>query len=259
MTSRNHIARWLGCSAAVVLIALVVFATTATAGGGSTIATAPKVTFGAQTFGNTASVTATQCDSYEWWLVPLIAGDELVVNFENSSPSVGVEDAQLYAPSVNDFNLDNNDPTVDEGMNANSHAQLLFSAPSTGTYPLAFHASATANGCDGDAGAYDFTAYVHHKARLVMSLPDTISTHGSVTIQAHYPDGTVIVSGLGATLYGFWNKAWNKLGAAAVSNGRITIRYTIPAFLKGTKLKVEAKAGGTDFLAGRVSGSTHVG
>ena len=235
-------------AAALVALTLCVLvaATAALSAGGHTIGTAPVVSFGAQTFGNTtAGATEGCCSMYEYWRVNLIAGDHVKVKFENGAPSKGVNTAYLYEAGTDDFNIE--DASYEsEDINSNGHAQLDFDAPTSGVYPLIFYSY------NEVAGAYDFTTTVVHQARLRLET-SRVARAGRLAIEARYPDGSKVTSGLGATLYGFWAKGWHKLGKAAVANGVIRIRYRLPAVLRGQKLKLRASAGGPSFKGVRIS------
>jgi hypothetical protein len=221
----------------------------AAAGGGTTIKSAPTIVFGAQTFGNTASAPAAQYGPWiaEWWMVPLIAGDQLTLKFENSSATSGTFRADMWDKSIDDFNVSNAHQTIESDMPQNGHAELVWNAPSTGLYPLEFAACDSANPCGGiHPGAYDFTATVQHSARLAVA-PGSIARTGWFLVHARYPDGTDIPRALGATLYGTWAGKWHRLGSAAVVNGVIRIHYSLPLVLKGKLLRLRIAAGGPSF------------
>jgi hypothetical protein len=229
-------------------------------GGAATIAGAPKISFGIQEFGNTDSVQPINCDKREWWVIPLIAGDHVVIDWENSSSAAGASWFELYAPGTTDFNINNNPKqylgpngtiSSNTSINPNNRAETVFDAPSSGNYPLAFYAD-NCRDQNQQPGAYDFKATLHHRARVVISITGS-SLKGSVSLQARYPDGSPIQSGLGATLYGYWNKGWTKLGQAVVAGGSMRIKYLLPPFLKGQTIRLEAKTGGPSFLGSTVT------
>ena len=244
---------------AVVLSSICVG--TAVSGGG-TIASAAQLPFGQQVFANTDEVPPSGnegCYKWDWYAAKLIAGDHLTILFENASSSAGTAGVQLFQKGTTDFNvnIENNgyydDSIASADIKSNNHGEFDFDAPSTASYPLAFW---TYNGpCDSSPpqpGAFDFTATTVHAERLSMNVT-ALGPHGSVAVSAHYPDGTAISSGLGATLYGFYYGSWNKLGQGAVSNGTIRISYTTPKTLRGATIKIEAKAGGPSFRAAVVT------
>lgn len=232
---------------AVVVIALV-SSSAALAGGGSTIKTAPTVRFGVDTIGNTSSVPALDAcggtSNTEWWLVPLITGDHLVVKYENSAPNIGVGGTELFPVRTDDFNLGQAQAVAGARMNDNNHDELDYDAKATGIYPLGFFQTH----CYADAtpGAYDFTATVQHTAWLIVA-HTPVARVGAVLVQARFPDGSPIRTGLGATLYGNWAHKWQKLGKAAVSNGAIRIHFSLPMSVKGHLIELRVAAGGPSF------------
>ena len=242
-----------GCRVTVGFLATLVLALgvvgTASAAGGASVGTAPLVTAGVHQFGNTTGYTGDSSGCfctlyYEYWKVHLIAGDVLAVKFENASNTMspGVTGLDLYPVGTDDFNITNTSTAVETIMNSNGHAELTYTAPSTGDYPLRYYSKDSFS----QPGAYDFWAYVKHGVRLDFHVA-ALAHSGTVAIEARYPDGAVIPSGLGVTAYGYWSGRWHKIGSAAVRNGQIALHYRIPKTVGG-KMKLSVNAGGSAFI-----------
>src|SRR5664279_3428690 len=128
-----------------LFLASLAFAGVALADGGTTIASAPTISFGVQYFGNTVngSRDAGWDNMHEYWTMALIAGDSLTVNFENAvSSEKGVDYVYLYGPGTNDYNVSSTQELESAGLNANYHGQLVFGgAPKSGAYVLDFRSA----------------------------------------------------------------------------------------------------------------------
>lgn len=240
---------------AVVAISAAVAVAQVSAAGGSSVAAAPLVAVGAHLYGNTASYNGDSSGCfctlyYEYWRLHLIAGDSVLVKFENASGAMnpGVTGVDLFPAGTDDFNISQTSSLAETVMNSNGHAELSDSAvPSTGDYPLRYYSKDSFS----SPGAYDFWVYVKHRVRLDVDAAH-LSRSGQITAAAHFPDGTAVPSGLGVTLSGSWTKgAWHKLGSGVVRNGTIVIRYRFPKGVSG-RVKLSFNAGGPTFLGARV-------
>src|SRR5947209_1386053 len=67
-----------------------------TSGGGSNIASAPTVTSGQQTFGNTTDGCLGNCSPADYWKLALIAGDRVTVDWEAQGGNPGSPYAEYF-------------------------------------------------------------------------------------------------------------------------------------------------------------------
>jgi hypothetical protein len=246
--------RWI--VACVFLLAALVAAAAAGAGGGNSIAAAPTVQYGLATAGDTRNGGVISGYTYEWWLLPLIAGDHVTVKFQNPAVSAGAAAADLYPPRTDDFNILQTNGLRREVIGSNGHAQLDFDAPSSGAYRLNFEGCPA---CKAPVpGPYDFTATVVHVARLEWPA-QVLKARGTLLLHARYPDRRPIESGLGVTLYGFWNRKWHKLGQAVVGGGGdFRIGYSIPLALRSGPIMLRVAAGGPGFRGVKLTRTVRV-
>ncbi len=252
----------LTCVIALAALTACLTATVASAAGSSSIASAPFVTSGAHLFGDTSryAAGADNCFctyQFEYWKSHLLAGDVVTVKFANASNSmsVGVTGLAIYPAGTDDFTVARTGSATEIAVTSNGHAQLRYTAPKTGDYPFGFYSKSTFS----DAGAYDFTTTVVHRARLDVATTAPLGVTGTLDVVANYPDGTPIASGLGATLSGYWTHRWHKLGKASVAAGQIHIPYKLPASRRGTVIKLAVNAGGASFMGVRIVKQARIG
>lgn len=218
----------------------------ARAEGGSSIASAPPVTYGQQEFGN-LSVAIFKGDYCEvvpyrsWWTLPVTAGDSLHIDWEAQDNST---DIHLFASGSTDFNFTSTQPVASAVLQNNLKDELAYQATQTGTMPLEFLAYGWCP--QTPPGPYSFTAYVTHAVRL--GLPRLSRLHGSVQVGVHTPAGTPITDPeLTITIQSLYHGHWHSLGTASPSNGLATLALFIPASLRGHHLTLRATAHGPDY------------
>jgi hypothetical protein len=175
-------------------VALCCGAAPAFATAGATIASAPAVSYGVQEFGNTATdSTSAQglCDGDSvdtWWLLPVLAGDKVTIDFEGA----GWAYEAVYAVGTTDFSISQNRAPVQfEHRPGNGFGQAVFSAAQDGSMPLDFATYDCDFGPSVDPGPYDFTASVQHKVVLGLGLTRTSRRRhrSNFALQVHRPDG----------------------------------------------------------------------
>jgi hypothetical protein len=181
-----------------VVVAVLVCAPAAFAGGGASIASAPSVAYGQQEFGNTAtdygSQTRTgQLNGDSWWQLQAIAGDRITVDWEGDASLMEVWPVGTTDYNVNSIQLDHQlSPFVNSSNGSNGKMETVFTAPRDGAYPLEFQTVYCCN--DTPPGPYDFTAYDQH--RLVLSLGQGRTNrrlHNTrFVVGVHSPDGAVV-------------------------------------------------------------------
>ena len=178
---------------ACVCIGFLLYAATAFATGGATIAAAPAVTFGQQEFGNTAtdssssqSICHAAAEMDSWWLVPAIAGDQLTIDFAGS----GVEYATVYPVGTTDYNVTDTSDVAQAEIGSNGAQQLVVKTDRDGTFPLDFSTTNCDFGGSATPGPYNFTAYVSHEIVLALTAVAHPRSHSTAFKAAvHNPDG----------------------------------------------------------------------
>jgi len=206
---------------------------------------------GQQQFGNTADGVFNACDGASFWKLPLIAGDQVTIDWESSPSSDGDPGATIlyiWPIGTSDFSINNADPLNEFSIGSNGKAESKFTAGSSGSYPLMFQAP----GCGSAAsGAFDFTVYVNHRIVLSTLTVSRINAHGGrVTIGVHTADGQPISSStLKLTLQGYWNKGWHPIGRQSARSGSVVFTLNLPAALEGSSIKVRVLAAGAGYLS----------
>ena len=173
------------------LAALLLTPGASLAAGGTSIATAPTISYGALEAGGGVED--------EFWRMPVSAGD--IVTFDIEEGTGGGIDFRLLSPSINDYtvhqhNEDGLDPT-------GGKSQETWRSPFTGIGTLW-----VVNWRDGSGNLENFTfiATLTHATSLAISAPSlarrgsTITVHARVSSPAGTPEGACLISGEEATL-----------------------------------------------------------
>jgi hypothetical protein len=227
---------------ALALLGSLVLAASALAGGGTSIKTAPTISYGTQTFGNTASGPDIEGYHFEFWKAPLIAGDTLTIKFETSTYE-NARSLAVYKAGVDDFSWPGENPVAWEQLASNLHGELQYTAPSSGVYPVDFASSEYRDG-----GAYDFTAYVQHVVRVQFT-PSAIARRGSLAVGLRYPDGsTVSDPALQLQVLGSWGKGWKVVGKArGATNGTGHVGYSLPSSTRHHSVRIRVVIAGANY------------
>jgi hypothetical protein len=186
----------------------------ALATGGDSIASAPTVAYGQQEFGNTLTDNNVKADCHGWsyWLLPVVAGDELTIDYEGQ----GAQSEALYPVGTNDFNVTDTETVQTSATGSNDHQQALYTVAQTGIMPLVFYVSQE-RGCGGPNGPYDFWVYDEHKMVLDLTASSNRRHHTTTfTVAVHTPDGVAIAeAALDATLEMRVGDSWVRLATHA--------------------------------------------
>jgi hypothetical protein len=190
-------ATWLTVALAFLLIGAV---SSASAAGGSSIASAPTVVYGQQEVGNTAADYGSQTRTGDlngdsWWRLQATAGDRITIDWEGNADELNV-----WPAGTTDYNIEaNSDDGVSSNFvsaynGANLKMETVLTVPRDGSYPLEFLTDYPFCGCGVDPGPYDFTAYVQHA--LVIASTATRSNRRqhrtSFWFSVANPDGAAI-------------------------------------------------------------------
>jgi hypothetical protein len=247
-----------------VVLAFVAVASARIAGsGGSDIASAPNLPYG-QTI-NSGVVFDPNSDTValEYWKLPLATADKLTIDWGSTN---GLDTRLcLFAPSVTDYTRDNTDCLVSDETSGKS--EMTFVAPTAGSYILN-----VLGYCCGDAPslAYVITAIDKHaltatlspasRSLIASSHRGSLPLKGSFTIHVESPAGVIPRAGVGATVSGYWNELWHKVGAASAGgNSLIKVPYKFPKSVGGP-IKLEINIGGGNYEGRSMSfGNVHLG
>jgi hypothetical protein len=172
----------------------------ATASGGTSIAGAPLVQSGVQESANTVTDATSQGSEgigrtsgcwtdLEYWRLPLVAGDDVLITGGAVSPGANLEIA-VFPPGTTNANIANAS-AVGDGLPLGRG--LHFTASSTGTYPVV----AGPTCYDGTDGPFDFVVTVTHTAASLdasASLPSVmhVAAAGEVAAIVRASDGASI-------------------------------------------------------------------
>jgi hypothetical protein len=238
--------------------ALVIGGTPAAlAAGGSSIESAPQITPGVQTFGDTNTGKLKGCAAADYWNLSLRAGDQAIVDWTSLTDSNGrdyANELSVYPSGTTDFSINNNDPAHEFSVGDNDRAESIFSANSTGSYPLIFWRGS--GSCSTPGGPYNFTVTVKHSAVLFLgSVKKLAGRSGTLSVGVHAPDGQPITDGgLRVALRGSWpgHKA-SELASGTPTNGAAKLSVKLPKSARGKKVSIRAVAQGADYLPARSS------
>ena len=235
------------------LMVLALAAAAARADGGATIASAPAVVYSQQQFGNSTNggpdALGFSCITDSWWSLPAIAGDHVTVDWEGGR---SVSRVALFAVGATDYNARisglNGNQLALVSPNGTGRGELTFTAPRSGSMPLAFQVS-TCVGEGGAPGPYDFVATVRHAVRLFVPV-GALRRGAAVTVQVRDPDGRPItIPALRVSLQVQRPGGhWRTVGQASPAAGLAKIPVALPRSYKGLKVSLRARAGGGGYL-----------
>jgi hypothetical protein len=246
---------------AATLLAVVLPATAALAGGGTSIVGATRAQANVTEFGNTVTDASLPGDLPEdavctkdeqFWSVALTAGDQVTAEVNATAPAadfdieflpIGTDDQDVENGSYPSALYSNGTPFESGALDQ----VVEFTVPVTGVYPFIVGPD-----CDGGVnGPYNFTISVTHAA-LVFA-PSTISTGttGSLPVVVRNPVGTPITSKeLTVLVYGSWKDtsytpdSLHLLARLHPVHGMVTAHFTLPARLAKTKVVLVVSADG---------------
>ncbi len=222
--------------------------------GGATIASAPAVTAGAATTGNTATDPTSQASQsdvtgcwidLEYWRVPLTVGDKVTVAGSAVSPAYNVE-LGVFPAGTSDASISS---TAAIKTVLLSHVPIKFTATATGSYPIVVGPNCY-NGVDGP---FDFTVSVVHNPSgntATVKLPKLghIAPSGAIKASVRTSDGTPITDPkLVLELLGTWGGSSHLLARASPSKGSASFAFHVPASLKGTAVQLQVTSPASDY------------
>ncbi len=226
-------------------------AASASAAGGTSIASAPLIQPGAQQAANTTTDPTSPGDDgigqlsgcwhdLEWWRVSLTAGDDVVIKGGATDSGENLLVA-VFPPGTTAANVARA-TAVKYGLPLSK--ALEFTAPSTGTYPVAAGPNCY-NGADGPfAFAVSVTHGVAPHAVVALVKTSTVRASGAIvaTVQANgspVTDATLVLK-----LYGTWKGAAHLLGSATPKSGAAHFTFHIPAGMSGTTIRLRVTGQG---------------
>jgi len=164
-----------------------------------------------------------------WWLLPVIAGDEVTIDWEVQSRPPVIE---ILPAGTNDFNSSSNSTVARGGLQPNNKGELTYQATVTATLPVGF---GYITGCDQKPGGpYNFTASVVH--RLVLGIPptSTLARKGTLSVAVHSPDGGPVNNpAVQLALQIKGRGSWQTIGVGTAANP--VIAYRVPARLRHSR------------------------
>lgn len=226
----------LALSILVLSLVMLLAPASASAEGGTSIATAPTVTYGQQEFGNTAEYQVPydeKCgDAASWrsfWNLPVSAGDLLTIDWEATRTT----ELELLPVGTTDYTLSTVEPALIELPSTNYKAQSQYLVPLTGTMPLVL---GTCEYLGHSPGPYNFTVTAQHG--LVVSLaspPSTIQTNSVISGTAKLTSGTAVPDGMAFTLSVVWPEG-TATYSASTSGGNLSFPLALPSSAAGKEV-----------------------
>jgi hypothetical protein len=222
--------------------------------GGTTIASAPAVSPGTASTGNTASEPTAQAsesdvtgcwDDLEYWRVPLTVGDKVTVAGNALSPAYNVE-LGVYPAGTTDASIHS---TAAIRTVLLSHVPIRFTATATGSYPIVVGPNCY-NGVDGP---FNFMVSVVHDpsgTTATVKLPKLshIAPTGVIKATVRTSDGTPITDPkLVLELHGTWGGSSHLLAKASATKGLAKFACHVPPSLKGSAVQLQVTAPTSDY------------
>jgi hypothetical protein len=238
-------------SGAAVVIALALAATgltpAAMADGGSSIASAPTVTYGKQELGNTATGQKAGSCWRSYWMLPVLAGDQVTVAWEG----VPETDLIIFPVGTTDYTYFQTDSILFQELSANGKNQAQFSASVSGEMPLVFQHCFS----EPEPGPYDFTAVDKHGLAAGLTPTTYIYPTSAISGTAHLVDGSAAPDGMVFNLVAKWHSNGQLLRwatSASSAAGGLAFQLALPQETTGKKVRLAiSRAEDGAFLAVR--------
>lgn len=183
----------------VAFVALLALASVSNASGGASIASAPTVSLGALESGGGPP-------SQQYWRLPLVAGDALTLDVEDTPQAHECPDSidlSLYEPSVTDYQIAQAQPVHTTGyLNSSGKQEFKWTSPFTGAGIF------QASGCNNGITSFTFIATVVHPTLLSVHAPALARRGSLITVSAlvrspaGVPQGSCLISGKPAPVTG---------------------------------------------------------
>lgn len=246
-SNRGSRASTAGGVAAAVLIwaAFALIPASASAEGGTSIASAPVVTYGQQQFGNTATGQHLEdvCFEDEWlsyWNVNVLAGDLLTINWESVADGTQVK---LMPVGTTDFTVFHTNEALEQSLSSNNKNQFTYQVPVSGLMPLYF---AVCGYSVNSAGPYAFTANVQHAVFASLTPLLHMRPTGKVSGSATLADGIPVPDGTIFNLVAKWHSHHKVLRAttsAATAGGALAFQLNLPPETAGKVVRLSIARG----------------
>jgi hypothetical protein len=211
------------------------------AAGGSSIATAPAVTYGQQEIGNTATgqYLEDSCGFLigghrSYWGLSVLAGDKVTINWEGT-PGTHLD---LMPVGTTDYTLFQTDPALYQDLSSNGKNQAQYTAPATGVMPLFFRVC-TYSG--EEPGPYAFIATVQHQLLTALTPIATIKRTSVITGATSLADGTPAPDGLLFHLVAKWHSGGQLVRAATSAttvSGALSFNLALPPAAAGKTVRL---------------------
>lgn len=228
-------------SAAFALVA-VSAATARPSGGSKDIANAQMIPLNATVEGYLGDDTPNYDNYYEaeFYKVVFQAGDH--VDIKSISAGDATPCGYVYAPGVDDFNINDRDPIQDHETTNTNHWEGNFIAPTNGTYVLAM-----TDYCNSSAYRWSYSFVVEAPHGLHIALPSgrlaAGTNHIHVTVRNALNE-TLNDPSLTIGLATQWpHTPAKQIQRAHVKNGVATFTFKIPKSKAGSTVKLIAGAG----------------
>jgi hypothetical protein len=243
LTQKETTLRRLLCVMLVATTVVLTVAASAQAEGGAGIATAPTVAFGQQEFGTLATPNA-QCVYASWWLLPVITGDTLQIDWEVHNEGIHLH---VWAPGTTEFNYETRE-SLKLVPNSNLKTESTFQATQTGDMPMRFAIAEERCPSVNVPGPYSFTAYVTHELNVALPHVRSLPHRGTLSIGAHNPEGAPISDqNVRVELQIKGSGAWRTIGTAGVGNGVALVHFAIPGYERHRTVTLRALAHGPEY------------
>lgn len=217
-------------AAGVLMLALPA---SASAAGGSNIASAPTVVYGQHTFGTTATGSYEKCYPAEYWNLAMKAGDQVTIDWAAANHDFA-EEAMIYPVGTTDFSINNLNALGYYYLGSNNHAEAVFKTGVGGSFPLIFRG----DGCyEPTPGPYDFTVTIQHALTISLKSYTHIRTTTTIAASANLVDGTPVPDGMAFNLAVSWPNPNHEsaLYTATSVGGAFSFPLALPESARGKK------------------------
>lgn len=181
----------------------------------------------------------------EFWVVSLIAGDQVTLKGTSLAPA-----AQLYVDifpaGTTDADLASVQPLLSDPLGS-----VSLSATKTGVYPILI---GTSDQCGASDGPFNFAVFVVHKAVIKLPRLRQVARQGTLTVSVEAPDGTAITNAhLRLRLLGSYPSSRGAaatehlLATATPVSGTALFSFALPRATAGTSISLEVTTSGVDY------------
>ncbi|MCM0621817.1 hypothetical protein [Nocardioides bruguierae] len=207
---------------------------------GDTIEGSEKIRSRVQYYGTTETYEDAQGNHYEYWRLPVAAGDRVRIDWEIEDDSYNM--LRVFPVGTDDFSVGSSD--YDEYYaESNNRQRTEFTSGRAGDHVLMFFSRYYRNG-----GTYNFNATMLHASTLRPGRIAKGRRTGTTAVKAVDSAKKAIKSGMTITMQGKVGKQkWSKVGRASLKKGTASVKWALPKSWRGKKVVLRFLGSGRNY------------